>query len=177
MSVAIDDTPWVSQGAEFSECRRYRYTLWREWLTNKKPWTLLWLLLNPSTADENVLDPTLRRVFRFSADAGASRMEVANVYALRSTNPQALWGADDPVGPDNDRFIVRACTLARIICVGWGSNIREPRFGEVRRILHPFRDKVACLRNSERTGQPWHPLYLPYSSEFQPWPVARKVSE
>src|SRR2546421_6723193 len=97
----------------------YRYLLWREW--NAKLPRLLWILLNPSTADERVDDPTLRRVLGFSQSYGFGGLEVVNLFALRSPHPRALTQVVDPVGPENDMYIREAVGRASKIVAAWGS--------------------------------------------------------
>ena len=83
-------------GAEFSKDRKYRYRLWREW--NKTKPAVLFVMLNPSTADELVLDSTVSRCLSFAKEWGYGRLEVANLFALRATDPKELNKVEDPVG-------------------------------------------------------------------------------
>src|SRR5690554_6900188 len=95
----------------------YRYTLTRSdygdapWLSMHEP-RLLWIMLNPSTADETADDPTIRRVKAFTRRLGYSGLTVVNLYAMRSTDPRGLWAAADPIGPDNDRAIAEEAFTA-----------------------------------------------------------------
>src|SRR5690606_14314462 len=83
-------------GAEFSACGTYRYRLWRIWDTDKP--LLLWIMLNPSTADDKQLDPTCARCQKWAQTWGYGGFMVANVFALRSTDPKGLYSINDPVG-------------------------------------------------------------------------------
>jgi hypothetical protein len=69
---------------------------------------LCWVLLNPSTADDRRDDPTIRRCLGFARSLGYGGIHVVNLFAFRATCPRQLRAADDPVGPDNDGFILRA---------------------------------------------------------------------
>lgn len=84
-------------GAAFSPCRRYRYRLWRTW-GDAAP--AVFVMLNPSTADEIENDPTVERCERRARAMGFGGLRVANIFSLRSTDPTALYTSDDPVGPE-----------------------------------------------------------------------------
>lgn len=149
-------------GARFDEDRIYRWLLWRRWEACSG--TVLWVMLNPSTADETRLDPTLRRCFGFTREWGYGAMEVCNAYGLRSTNPTGLWEVDDPVGPDNDVTIVERSKLADLVVVGWGVNIEADREAEVSALL----PEAMCLGVTKK-GHPVHPLYQPRDAMLVPW--------
>lgn len=117
-------------------------------------------LLNPSTADARVLDPTLTRCLGFARRWGFGHMEVVNAFALRSTYPGVLKKHADPVGPGNDRAIRRAAARADLVVAGWGAHAR----------LHDRHDAVIALLtgvcepvcwDTTKDGLPKHPLYLP----------------
>ena len=84
--------------AIFSGDRRYRYLLIRRVGTSQS--RVLFIMLNPSAADEVRDDPTIRRCIGFARDWGFGLLEVVNLFALMSTNPKTLLDAEDPVGPD-----------------------------------------------------------------------------
>lgn len=146
--------------AIISPCGLYRYALWRQWDSMAVP-LILWLMLNPSKADASINDPTVVRCINFSTDFGFGRMAVANLYALRSTNPAALRTATAPIGPENDAHIDRLVAEADMIVCAWGSHGKFRNRGDI--VLRRIRGagKVArCLRMT-KSGQPEHPLYLP----------------
>lgn len=141
-------------GADFSQDGKYRYTLWRIW-DRSKP-MVLFILLNPSTADEIKLDPTLTRCNSFAQQWGYGGMLVGNLFALRSTNPKALYKAKDPIGPENDRKLQELIGMAAITVVGWGThgNFMDRGKKVLAMVKHPY-----CL-DYNINGSPKHPLYL-----------------
>jgi hypothetical protein len=121
-------------------------------------------MLNPSTADEAGPDPTVRRCLTFSAGWGYRATEVVNIFALRSTDPQALYREPDPVGPENDAHILEAATGADLVVCAWGARGAYLSRGRtvleaLYQVCHPH-----ALRLT-RDGHPGHPLYLPASLE------------
>ena len=109
----------ISKGATFSGDRLYRYKLWRIWDESKRP--ALFIGLNPSTADENIDDPTIRRCIDFAMQWGEGGLIMANLFAYRSTDPKELKGIADPVGRDNDEYLVDAHRKAGITVLAWGN--------------------------------------------------------
>jgi hypothetical protein len=171
----ITRSPSPEAGAVFSDCESYRYLLWREWASNHvgdwggKTSTVLWIMLNPSTADENVLDPTLRRCQGFTRSLGWSRFEVCNLFALRSTDPRALHRVTDPVGPDNDGVIAERMAKAAIVVVGWGAfSLAQQRVDAVLVAAERANKQLLCY-GTTKGGNPRHPLYLRADAELQPW--------
>lgn len=147
----------------------YRYLLWREW--NPKLPRLLWILLNPSTADKHVDDPTLRRILGFSQRFGFGGLEIVNLFALRSSDPKALAHVADPVGPENDGYIREAIARSTKIVAAWGS------FGMLyerdRNVLAQIDRPTFCL-GITRNGNPCHPLYLQRDTVLRSLPNGRK---
>lgn len=158
-----------ASGAVFDPTYAFRYHLWRVW-DETKP-RACFLLLNPSTADEFVLDPTLRRCEGYSKAWGYGGMNILNLFAFRATDPDALKKTDDPVGPENDAFIVRIATQAPIILCGWGSHpFAKSRILAVKNQLAGT--KLSCLKKTQ-TGEPCHPLYL--KKTLVPMPLVSPV--
>lgn len=144
----------------------YRYLLWRVW--NPDLPRLLWILLNPSTADESSDDPTLRRVHGFSQSFGYGGLEVVNLFALRSPDPRALAQIVDPVGPENDRYIREAVARATKIIAAWG-NYRMLN-GRDHWILSQIAGPIFCL-GITRHGNPRHTLYLRGDAVLHSFPL------
>lgn len=140
--------------ASFSQCGQYRYALWRQW--DRGGPTVLFVGLNPSTADHMRDDPTVRRCIGFARDWGFGRLVVVNLFALRSTSPRALRRAPDPVGPRNDRWIARLAADAELVIAAWGAlgNYRDRA-----RLVTSTLSDLYCLGRT-RDGSPRHPLYV-----------------
>lgn len=155
--------------AKFSADRRYRYELSITWGYGQR--VVLFLMLNPSTADEYANDPTVERCERRARDGGYDGLIVANLFAFRSTDPAAMLSADEPVGAENDEAILRCAGMAETIVCAWGKDGgHRGRAGYVLDLL-AHRDLYA-LKVSETTGQPWHPLYLSYALKPTLWKSA-----
>lgn len=145
--------------ATISACEQYRYDLWREWDSNLP--LVVWLMLNPSKADATINDPTIVRCVNFSTTWQFGRLAVANLFALRSTDPAALKTHSAPIGPENDQHIDRLISGADLIVCAWGAHGKFRNRGDA--VLRKIKaaGKVAhCLRMT-KGGQPEHPLYLP----------------
>ena len=151
--------------AIFSNDGRYRYRLTREWDASTTKMTFV--MLNPSTADETVDDPTIRRCVSFAQRSAFGGIEVVNLYALRSTDPKVLRRAIDPVGPDNDRQLAETFERATTIVVAWGAGAEPARVRQVKKLLGD-RETVWCL-GVTADGSPRHPLYLRSDAPLSPW--------
>lgn len=147
----------------FSPCRRYRYTLWREWdLTNSG--YAMFIGLNPSTADETRDDPTIRRCIDFSKQWGFGALCMTNLFAFRATKPKDMMAHPMPVGPENDNYLVQCARDAGVIVAAWGNNGRlMGRDEEVLKIV----DVVDCF-GLTKEGCPSHPLYLSKDCKLVP---------
>ena len=141
-------------------CGSYRYRLTREPLT---PYpclgTALFVMLNPSTADASLDDPTIRRCRRFVDSWGCAGITVANLHALQATNPMALWSHVDPVGPDNDMYLSGVAAEYEDVVFAWGNNAKPGRVDKVYSIFKRRGRKIWCL-GTTKSGAPRHPLYV-----------------
>lgn len=140
----------------------YRYILWRTWDATLP--RVGFVLLNPSTATEHVLDPTLTRCQNFAKRWGAGGMVVANIFALRSTDPAGLKRVDDPVGPDNDAAIAAVLACCGRVVAGWGNHgklkLRQDRIDEIVRSLPAESQRQVVCFAVTKSGAPKHPLYV-----------------
>ena len=158
---------WGEATATFSADRTHRYLLTRTW--DRESPTVNFLMLNPSTADAFVLDPTNRRCMGFARDWGYGSVTVTNIFGFRSTDPKGLRGADDPVGTDNDVAIRDAAGAAQLVIAAWG--VHGELFGRadrVRAMLESAGIELHALRLT-KDGHPGHPLYVAASTQPTRW--------
>lgn len=176
----------MNRVCEFSPCRRYRYTLWREWPIEleldakaygdpneptKHGRFVQFIGLNPSTADEAKDDPTVRRCVGFAKSWGYGAMCMTNLFAWRETDPFKMMQSDSPVGSDNDKWLAAVAAEAAVIIAAWGTKGRfRGRFGERQAEVLRFLPTVYCLRTT-RDGYPEHPLYLPKTLKPVPYQI------
>lgn len=147
----------MKKSAILSDDGRYRYLLTRTWA--EAPLTCLFVMLNPSTADADIDDPTIRRCIKYAQDWGYASLSVVNLFAYRATDPVAMLAADDPIGPDNDAHIAAAVAAASLIVCGWGNNAPIGRSTDVLKIVRSLGKTPKGLKFTNR-GEPSHPLYL-----------------
>lgn len=153
----------------FSPCRRYRYTLTHafEDLFDAPAGRgyVAWIGLNPSTADEGRLDPTLWRLRAYTHRFGFRAFKMLNLFAYRATNPRVLRTVVDPVGPENDHYLLEVCRQAALVVCCWGADGEyRDRDHQVVELLRRIPLHALALT---KMGHPRHPLYLKASC----WPV------
>jgi hypothetical protein len=155
-------------GAIFDDKRRvYRYVLWRRW--GSRTSRVLFVMLNPSTADEHVLDPTVRKCVKWAKQWGFGALDVCNIFAWRATDPKELYHIPDPIGPDNDRWIQTTAMMAAMVIVAWGKHGALKRRGEeVAQML--AKHNPYCL-GVNADGSPEHPLYIAKATQPIKWQV------
>lgn len=153
-SSSIKNQKDVESSAQFSECRRYRYQLWRKWSDGGYA---MFIGLNPSTADETINDRTICRCMTFAKDWGYGALLMTNLFAFRATDPKVMKREAEPVGPANDQWLMDSAASASVIVAAWGADgIYRNRAQAVRAIVKPLH----YLRLT-KDGHPGHPLYLP----------------
>jgi hypothetical protein len=154
------------KGAILSDCGAFRYRLWRYWEPERSP--MVFIMLNPSTADANEDDPTIRKCIGFAKRYSHGGIEVLNLYAYRATKPAALKAAGFLVGPDNDRHLQAVIDSQmengrrdNFVCA-WGANARG--LARPLDVLDMLRTNGVRARALHFTndGIPAHPLMLPY---------------
>lgn len=150
--------------ATFSPCRTYRYSLWRHWGPREGGYAMF-VGLNPSTADETLDDPTIRRCIGFAKAWGYSGLCMTNLFAFRATDPEKMRSVEDPVGPENDAVLQQLAKDARVVVAAWGTHgAHRGRADQVLAML----PNLHYLRLT-KAGFPGHPLYLPQSLTPQPF--------
>jgi hypothetical protein len=144
----------------------YRYALSRRWLDNTKSGVAMFVMLNPSTADAITDDATIRRCMGFAESWGYAGIDVGNLYAYRTKNPEKLYSAPVwPVGNDNDRYLEIMAKQASVIVCAWGANaIDHHRVVRVKSLLQDF-GPLYCL-GLTINKHPRHPLYVPAKTKL-----------
>ena len=147
--------------AHFSHDKRYRYLLGRRIGASDR--RLLFIMLNPGTADESHNDATIRRCIGFAERWNFGVMEVANLFAFRTSYVAELRAAKEPIGPDNDKWISEALVAADRVILAWGNHgayMQRSRcvMRMVSSVVQPYQLGL------NKTGEPTHPLYLPAST-------------
>lgn len=158
--------------AVFSSCRVYRYVLSERFLDRPAAPLCMWMLCNPSDADEQQPDPTSNRVDDFSRRWGFGGWTILNPFGYVSSDPAALPTVADPVGPDNDHHIRADLPPAGVVIVGWGQLIPKAlawRLRQVMELLDNAGATVECL-GTNADGTPRHPLYLAKTTPRIPYP-------
>jgi len=157
----------ASSSATFSDCERYRYVLTRTWDQAKE--RVLFIMLNPSTADEMKNDPTVERCERRARAMGYGAFRVCNIFAYRATDPKVMRAESDPVGPLNDEAIVESCSWAdRVVCA-WGTHGAHLDRGEavaelvIKAGIEPYHLGLS------KENHPKHPLYISYAQAPVKW--------
>lgn len=143
--------------AGFSRCKSYRYWLQRRWDDGPE---IVFVGLNPSTADAKTDDPTLRRIMGFCDNWGFSAVTVINLFAWRSQHPRELSKVQDPVGPRNNYWIKELCRGSEPVVAAWGNG--GALHGRNQYALNRM-PELHCLGLTQQ-GHPRHPLYAPTTS-------------
>jgi hypothetical protein len=165
----------VVSDAGFSPCGRYRYWLERRFdgLALGDGPAAVHILMNPSTADIDFDDPTVRGCMERGRLWGFGSVVILNAFAYRATNPKRLMEVDDPVGPDNDATIVRFLPRAGRLVVGWGE-LPKPLRGRgdaLAGLLQRLGAHPLCF-GVNKSGAPRHPLFQRRDAVLEPWPPA-----
>ena len=146
----------------------YRYLLQRSF--PGPGGTIMWVMLNPSTATNTMDDPTIRRCMGFARGWGFSEMTVGNLFARRATSPKDLLKAQDPVGPHNDEMLVQMASEADLIVAAWGNH--GSYRGRDRRVLFLLKEyDIFRLGALTAKAQPRHPLYVAGSTDPVLWQI------
>lgn len=171
----------MNRTAVISPCGAYRYSLTRDWSMEvdwsaSKAGVLGWIMLNPSKANADIDDPTIRKCRGFASRLGFSRLEVVNLFAFRATYPSDMKAAVEPTGgAENDRAIDAMISRCSMIICAWGAQpIAAARAAEVlRRLRSDGRNPPLFYLDKTVTGQPCHPLMLSYKLTAKPFEAAQ----
>lgn len=153
--------------AIFDVTLTYRYRLTRSW--GDGAGAIAWVMLNPSTAEAGIDDPTIRRVVGFSRSWGFAACLVVNLFAFRSSDPKALVEVADPVGPHNDLVVERTISGADAVVAAWGNGGALLERGAVMRRLLGRNARQTFAIGMTAAGEPRHPLYVRRSAIPHQW--------
>lgn len=140
--------------AKLSDCRNYRFALWRTW-DDSKPFAMI-VGLNPSTADEVKDDPTLTRCINFAKSWGYGGVCMTNLFAYRATDPKDMKAQNDPIGAENDIWLNKLANDAGIVVAAWGND--GSYLGRSNMVVEMLPNLHYLKMN--KSGEPAHPLYL-----------------
>ena len=147
---------FMQKDAVISECGLYRYRLTRQWSDGA---LMTFVMLNPSTADADVDDPTIRRCMSFARREKAAGICVVNLFAFRATLPSNLAKARDPFGPENSKFVEESVRARGAVCA-WGAHDMADDPGRALGRWACYKGiKLFCLGRN-KSGAPKHPLYV-----------------
>lgn len=162
MNMLADSTGM--NGAQFSPCRTWRYALWRRWDWQGHANNVMFVGLNPSTADEQKDDPTIRRCKAFAKAWGYGGIYMMNLYAFRATKPTDMIVAADSLGPGNLEAFGYYRSRVGLIVAAWGALDKRYRSRvkwqeTIDQVLYAISQPVYCLGRTA-DGSPRHPLYV-----------------
>lgn len=148
-------------GAELSQCGQYRYKLWRIWDDSQKK--VLFIMLNPSTADACNNDATITRCTNFVKDWGYGGFYVGNLYPFRSKNPSDLLKCVNPLGENNNSYLKEMALISDMIVCAWGNSATINKLNKKHPDYRPLENlnKPLYYLQLSNDGTPKHPLYLP----------------
>jgi hypothetical protein len=154
----------MDKGASFSPCRKYRYSLWRIW--DRQLPKVMFIGLNPSTANEAQDDPTIRRVMGFAKEWGFGGVYMANLFAWVTPHPYELLTCPDPIG-DNDFELAQTIRICDKHVFAWGA------FAEAKNraahVVSSINGRCYALAIN-KDGSPKHPLYVKGGTTPIPFP-------
>lgn len=167
----------IHRDAVFSPCGRHRYVLGRRWDQEETFRMVNFIMLNPSVADTEVDDPTIRRCMGFAKRWGCNELVVTNLYPIVTEHPSVMKAAEDRLGPRveagsrlfvNHGYIERVARDADIVICAWGAHATPTAVNLALGSIFEAGADPHCLRWT-KDGQPSHPLYLPSDLDPKPW--------
>ena len=159
----------IESTAEFSPCKLYRYELVRRFKPGFK--MINFVMLNPSTADEFFNDPTISKCENRAIALEYDLMVITNLFAFRATEPSDMKAYAEPIGPENDKFLIKNMMNADMIVAAWGnSGSHMERSKAVKEMAKSYGKKFHYLKMNG-TGEPSHPLYLSNKLELVEWVI------
>ena len=159
--------PSSAHGADFSSNRKHRFALWRAWDESKPE--VMFIGLNPSTANEEKNDPTIRKVIKFAVNWGYGSVTMLNLFTYVTTYPEELKTCKNPLLQADVTLISYARDADKII-FAWG-NFKEAQ-ERAKQVIAMFPNAYCLVKNKD--GSPRHPLYVPGNTEPVPFLTINK---
>ena len=161
----------IHKNAIISKDCLYRYSLERTWDASEE--RVLFIMLNPSTADAINDDSTIKKCMGFAQRWGYGGITVGNLFALRSRDPNGLLGSHDPVGPENDAHLKQLAAECTVVVAAWGNSGDKARLSHLFQQRQTFmnellRGRMQCL-GTNKDGTPKHPVLLAYETPLEPY--------
>lgn len=151
----------IGAGASFSECRNYRYSLWRIWDLSKP--LVMFIGLNPSTANEKHNDNTITKVIKIAQYNGFGGVYMMNCFAYVSTDPALL--KTNPMSAEcNNNMLTVIASKCKAVVFGWGNFEIVRSTGRDKELIEMFPNAKALHIN--KNGSPKHPLYCKDNSSL-----------
>ena len=165
---------YLSSTAVLSECSRFRYVLTRRWDLTLP--TMVFIMINPSTADAHLDDATIRKCVGFAKLHGCGSVKVINLFAFRSKEPKDLWTAEDPIGPQYWSYLtftLEALQAGDKVVVAWGCDDVIRRNEKLKAHMNAVKNSVLeyeplCFGLTQG-GAPKHPVMLGYNTPLTPF--------
>lgn len=161
----------ITGSAVISKCGNYRYSLRR--VCTKNPMNgqkIVFVMLNPSTADASIDDPTVKRCMGFMERGGYTHLEIVNLFAFRATNPSDMLAAEDPIGPYNDVYLHSAIGTAQTVVCAWGNHgDNKERLDFIKSVFEHHSHAQPCCLGVNKSGMPKHPLYIKADTQLKQW--------
>lgn len=162
----------MNRSAVLSECETYRMQLIRclerhEWTTSTQPGVVAWVLNNPSTADAEIDDPTVRKCWAFTRRWNYGQMMFVNTNPYRATDPARALVPPEAVLTANDSWLFYAMTQSPLVVAAWGDRANPMLAQRAVRVLHTL-GPLHAMRVT-KAGNPQHPLYLPADTVPELW--------
>lgn len=159
---------YIKSDAIISDCGNFRYQLNRVW--DESLPIVPFIMLNPSTADGNIDDPTIRRCVGFAKQWGYGGLIVVNLYALRATNPKSLLESVNPFGDDNQLYLEKIFNDYNLIVAAWGNSSVLSKIQKSNKLpLKGLQCSKLHYIELSQDGTPKHPLYLKYTDSPKPF--------
>ena len=158
--------PAEDSGASFSNDRQYRYALWRIW-DRSKP-LVMFIGLNPSTANETKADNTIHSVMRIARHNGYGGVYMLNCWPMVATNPKFLkW---DELSDEWNAHTLRVLgSICQDVVFAWGNFKVVQKQGRDQELLNMFPSALCIGKN--RNGSPKHPLFQKGTSKLKPFMI------